>query len=58
MRLLWSTKKDVDWDKSSENIPKLESVEVVIVHCNLVQNNYQHTSKVLFSLVLNKQFDN
>ena len=37
-------------------MPKLESVEVVLVHCNLVNNNYQQTSKVLFSFVPNKQF--
>ena len=35
---------------------KLESVEVVLVHCNLVKNDYQHSSKVLFSFVPNKQF--
>ena len=56
MRLLGSTKKDADADKNSENVPKLESVEVVLVHCNLVKNDYQHTSKVLFSFVPNKQF--
>ena len=55
-KLLESTKKDVDSDKNSENVPKLESVEVVLVHCNLVKNDYQHTSKVLFSFVPNKQF--
>ena len=55
MRLLGSTKKDVDKDKISENIPKLESVEVVLVHCNSVKNDY-HSSKVLFSFVPNKQF--
>ena len=37
-------------------MPKLESVEVVLVHCNLVNNNYQQTSKVLFTFVTNKQF--
>ena len=37
-------------------MPKLESVEVVLVHCNLVKNDYQHTPKVLFSFVPNKQF--
>ena len=42
--------------KKSENAPKLESVEVVLVHCNLVKNDYQQTSKVLFSFVPNKQF--
>ena len=56
MRLLGSTKKDIDADKNSENVPKLESVEVVSVHCNLAKNDYQHSSKVLFSFVPNKQF--
>ena len=56
MRLLGSTNKDVDSDKISENVPKLESIEVVLVHCNLVKNDYQHSSKVLFSFCPNKQF--
>ena len=56
MRLLESTKKDVYKDKNGENAPKLESVEVVLVHCNLVKNDYQHTSKVLLTFVPNKQF--
>ena len=56
MKLFGSTKKDVDKDKDGENVPKLKSVEVVLVHCNLVKNDYQHTSKVLFSFVPNKQF--
>ena len=56
MKLLGSTKKDVDQDKDGEDVPKLESVEVVLVHCNLVNNNYQQTSKVLFTFVPNKQF--
>ena len=40
---LWkkSAKKDADQYKDGENVPKLESVEVVLVHCNLVNNNYQ-----------------
>ena len=46
MKLLGSTKKDVDSDKNSENVPKLESVKVVLVHWNLVKNDYQHTSQV------------
>ena len=56
MKLLGSTKKDVDSDKNNENVPKLESVEVVLIHCNLVKNNYQHTSMVLFTFVPNKEF--
>ena len=56
MKLLGSTKKDVDKDKDGENAPKLKSVEVALVHCNLVKNDYQHTSKVLFIFVPKKQF--
>ena len=56
MKLLGHTKKDVHSDKNSENVPKLESVEVVLVHCNLVKNDYKHTSKVFFCFVPNKQF--
>ena len=52
MKLLGSTKKD----KDGENVPKLESLEVVLVHCNLVKNDYLRSSKVLFSFVPNKQF--
>ena len=40
----------------TENVPKLESVEVVLVHCNIVKKDYQHTSKALFTFVRNKQF--
>ena len=56
MKLFGSTKKDVDVDKNSENVPNLEFVEVVLVHCNLVKSDYQHTSKVLFSFVPNEKF--
>ena len=56
MKLLGSTTKVVNKDKNGENVPKLERVEVVLVHCNLVKNNYQHTSKVLFTFVPNKTF--
>ena len=56
MKLLGSTKKDVDQDKDGEDVPKLESVEVVLVHCNLVNENYEQASKVLFTFVPNKQF--
>ena len=45
MKLLGSTKKDVDQDKDGENKPKLESVEVVLVHCNLLNNSYQQVLK-------------
>ena len=56
MKLLVSRNKDVDKDKDGEDVPKLESVEVVLVHCNLVNNSFQQASKVLFTFVPNKQF--
>ena len=36
--------------------PKLEPVKVILVHCNLVKNDYQLTSKVLFTFVPHKEF--
>ena len=56
MRLLGSKQKYVDADKNREIVPKLECVEVDLMHCHLVKNDYQHSSKVLFSFVPNKQF--
>ena len=58
MKLLGSTKKVFEKDKNGENVPKLESAEVVLAHCNLVKNDYQHVSKVLFTFVPNKKFGN
>ena len=55
MKLLGST-KDIDSDKNSENVPRLENVEVVLVHCNLVNNSYQQASRVLFTFVPTKQY--
>ena len=55
MKLLGSTKDIIDADKDSENVPKLENVEVVLVHCNLVNNSYQQASRVLFTFVPTKQ---
>ena len=56
MKLLGSSKDIIDADKNSENVPKLENVEVVLVHCNLVNNAYQQRSRVLFTFVPNKQY--
>ena len=55
-KLLGSTKDTIDADKNSENVPKLENVEVVLVHCNLVNNAYQQHSRVLFTFVSTKQY--
>ena len=56
MKLLRSTKDTIDADKNSENVPRLGNVEVVLVHCNLVNNSYQQASRVLFFFVPNKQY--
>ena len=52
MKLLGSAKKFVDKDKDGEDVTKLESAEVILVHCNLVNNIYQKASKVLFFFYL------
>ena len=56
MKLLGSTKDIIDVDKNGENVPRLENVEVVLVHCNLVNNAYQQHSRVLFTFVPAKQY--
>ena len=56
MRLLGSSKKYIDTNKDGEIVPRLETVEVVLVYCNLVNNSYQQASKALFTFVPNKQF--
>ena len=56
MKLLGSTNDIIDSDKNSENVPRLENVEVVLVNCNLVNNSYQQASRVLFIFVPTKQY--
>ena len=56
MKLLVSAKQDADKDKDGEHVPKLESVEVILAHCQLVNNSYQKASKVSFIFLPNKQF--
>ena len=55
MRLLGRSKKHVDQDKDGEDVSILVSVEVALVHRNLVNNNYEQASKVLLAFVPNKQ---
>ena len=56
LKLLGSTKNDIDQNKDGENVPKLTSIEIVLRHCNLVYDNYQEASKVLLIFLWNKQF--
>ena len=56
MKLLGSTKNKITKDKNGENVPHLEITEVVLVHCNMVNNDYQQASRVLYTFVPNKSF--
>ena len=55
MKLLGSTESKITKDKNGENVPHLE-IELVLVHCNLVNNDYQQDSRILYSFVPNKAF--
>ena len=57
MKLLGRTESKITKDKNGENVPHLEVVELVLVHCNLVNNDYQQNSRILFTFVPNKTFD-
>ena len=56
MKLLGNTESKLTKDKNGENVPHLEVVELVMVHCNLVDNDYQQDSRILFTFVPNKTF--
>ena len=56
MKLLESTKSKITKDKNSENVSHLEIIEVVLVHCNIFNNDYQQDSRVLYTFVCNKPF--
>ena len=56
MKLLRSSKSKINKDRNSKNVPHLEITEVVLVHCNLVDNDYQQDSGVLYTFVPNKLF--
>ena len=56
MKLLGSTKNKITKDKNGENEPHLEITEVVLVHCNIVDNDYQQDSRVKYTFVPNKPF--
>ena len=56
MRLLGKAKNKITKDKNSENVLHLEITEVVLVHWNIVNNDYQQDSRVLYTFVPNKPF--
>ena len=56
MKLLGSTQNKITKDKNGENVPQFEFTEVVLVHFDIVNNDYQQDSKVLYTFVPNKPF--
>ena len=56
MKLLGSTENKITKDKNGENVPHLEITEVVLVHCDIVNNDYQQDSLALCTFVPNKPF--
>ena len=56
MKLLESTENKITKNKNGENVPHLQITEVVLVHCNIVNNDYHQDSRVLYIFVPNKPF--
>ena len=56
MKLLGSAESKITKDKNGENVPHLDVVELVPVHCNLANNDYQQDSRILYTFVLSKTF--
>ena len=56
MTLLRRTKSKVTENKNGENVPHLEINELLLVHCNIVNNDYQHVSRALYTFISNKSF--
>ena len=56
MKLLRSTKRKITKDENDENIPHLEVNEVELAHCDIVNNDYQQDSRVLYRFAPNKSF--
>ena len=53
MKLLGSTKSKITKNESGETVPHLELTELVLVHCNIVNNDYEHDSRVLYTFIPN-----
>ena len=56
MKLLGSTKSKITKDKNGQNVPHLEIVELVLIHCSIVNNNYQQNCRIFYTFVPNKSF--
>ena len=58
MKLYGSTENKINKNENGENVPHLGINEVVLIHCNIVNNDYQLDSRILCTFVPNKPFDN
>ena len=56
MKLLGSTKSKMTKDKNGENVPHFEISEVVLIQCNIVNNDYHQDSRVQYTFIPNKSF--
>ena len=56
MKLSGSTKSKITKDENGENVLQLGITKGILVHCNIVNNNYQQDSRVLYTFVPNKSF--
>ena len=56
MKLLGNTKSKITKDENGENVPHLDITEVVLVHCNIVNNDYEHDLRVVYTFVPNRSF--
>ena len=56
MKLFGSTESKMTKDKKVENVPHVDIIELVLVHCNLVNNDYQQDSRILYTFIRNKSF--
>ena len=56
MKLLESTEGEITGEKNGENVPHLEVIELILIHCNIVDNSYQQNLRILYTFVPNKPF--
>ena len=56
MKLLGRTYSKIRKDKNGENVPFLEIIEVVLIHCTVFNNSYEQNSRALYTIVPNKAF--
>ena len=56
MKLLGSTESKITGEKNGENVPHLEVVELILIHCNIADNSYEQNSRILYTFAPNKPF--